>query len=63
MRPLVHDLSISQVKFATGPREGKEKPKKEADLSRLVAVVFRVHKGLIVYYFKVAYCGDLINKG
>ena len=32
---------------------------KEADLSRLVAVVFRVHKGLIVYYLKMAHCGDL----
>ena len=39
------------------------KDKKEADLSRLVAVVFRVHKGLIVYYLKMAHCGDLINKG
>lgn len=26
-------------------------------------VFVRVHKGLIVYYLKMAHCGDLINKG
>ena len=40
MRPLVHDLSISQVKFATGPREGKEKPKKDEDHARLALSCF-----------------------
>ena len=46
MRLLVHDLSISQVKFATGPTEGKEKPKKEAHHARLALSCFPKEENL-----------------
>ena len=32
-------------------------------LSYKMGHIVRVHKGLIVYYLKMAHCGDLINKG
>ena len=46
-----------QVKFATGPRKGKEKPKKEADHSRLAGGRFNkqgnIHARHIVHYQKM----------
>lgn len=53
MRLLVHDLSISQVKFATGPTEGKEKPKKEAHHARLALSCFPKEENLHTRHFQI----------
>lgn len=53
MRLLVHDLSIFQVKFATGPRKDKEKPKKETDHSRLALSCFLKQENLHTRHFQI----------